>query len=73
MSKQLSRDARLVSKALQEVDILAARGETAETQHLQIFILSENITVGANFTLGSQTQGLSGLTKTEAYLSSIGK
>ena len=65
MSKQLSRDARLVSKALQEVDSLAARGETAETEHLQISILSDNITAGADYALGSQAQGLSGLTKAE--------
>ena len=65
VSKQLSRDARLVSKALQEVDSLAARGETAEAEHLQIFILSDNITAGADYALGSQAQGLSGLTKAE--------
>ena len=65
MSKQLSRDARLVSKALQEVDSLAGRGETAETEHLQIFILSDNITAGPDYSLGSQAQGLSGLNKAE--------
>lgn len=33
--------------------------------HLQIFILSDNITAGADYALGSQAQGLSGLTKAE--------
>ena len=65
MSKQLSRDARLVSKALQEVDSLAARGETAETEHLLTFLLSDNTTAGVDYSSGSEPQGLSGLTKTE--------
>ena len=65
MSKQLSRDARLVSKALQEVDSLAGRGQTAESEHFQILIHTDNITAGAVYAAGSQAQGLSGLTKTE--------
>ena len=65
VSKQLSRDARLVSKALQEVDNLAARGTAGETEQLLTFLLSDNQTAGSDYGLDFRAQGLSGLTKAE--------